>query len=66
MLRGIKFAFKIKNELVTQAMIIIGLLAFSSVSLATIVIYLGAALTGIICPIVLVVIVYLALCLTPC
>ena len=66
MLRGIKFAFKIKNELVTQDMIIIGLLAFSSVSLATIVIYLGAALTGIICPIVLTVIIYLALCLTPC
>jgi hypothetical protein len=60
-----KFALEIKTELVTQATIIIGVVAFSSGSLATIAIYLSSAPAGIICVIVLAVIVYLALRLAP-
>jgi hypothetical protein len=61
-----KFAFEIKTEPVTQAAIIIAVVAFSSVSLALLAIYLGSALAGIACTIILAVIVYLALRLTPC
>ncbi len=60
-----KFAFEIKTKPVTQAVIIIGVLAFSSGLLATIAVYLSVALTGIICAIILAVIVYLALRLAP-
>ena len=60
-----KFASEIKTEPATQAAIIIGAIAFSSGSLATIAIYLRAASTGILCAIVLAIIVYLALRLTP-
>jgi hypothetical protein len=60
---GMKFAFKIKTKPVTQAAIVISIVAFSSGSLATIEIYLGTPLAGIVCAVVLVVIVYLVLCL---
>ena len=58
--------FKIKTEPVTQAVIIIGIVAFSSRLLAAIVIYLGAGSAGVVCAIALVIIVYLALRLAPC
>jgi hypothetical protein len=61
-----KFAFEIKTELVTQATIIIGVVAFFSGSLATITVYRGYASAGIVCTIILAVIIYLSLCLTPC
>jgi hypothetical protein len=60
-----KFAFEIKTEPVTQAAIIIKFAVFSYGLLATIAIYLGAASTGIICAIILVIILYLALRLAP-
>jgi hypothetical protein len=63
---GKKFAFKIKTEPVTQAAIIIGIVAFSSGSLATIAVYLGTPSTGIVCAVILAVVVYLALRLAPC
>ncbi len=63
--RGMKFAFEIKTEPVTQATIIIGVVAFSSGLIATIAIYLGSAPAGIVCVIVLAVIDYLALHLAP-
>jgi hypothetical protein len=43
-----KFAFEIKTEPVTQAAIIIGVIAFSSASLTLIAIYLGSPSVGII------------------
>jgi hypothetical protein len=60
-----KFAFEIKTEPVTQAAIIIAVVAFSSVSLASLAIYLGSSSAGIVCTIILAVIVYLALRLAP-
>jgi hypothetical protein len=42
-----KFAFEIKTKPVMQATIIIGVVAFSSGSIARIVIYLGSALAGV-------------------
>jgi hypothetical protein len=60
-----KIAFEIKTEPVTQAAIIINVIAFSSGSLATIAVYLGTPSAGIICAVVLAVIVYLALRLAP-
>jgi hypothetical protein len=60
-----KFAFEIKNEPVTQAAIIIGVVAFISGSLALIAIYLGNPSAGIVCAILLAIFVYLALCLAP-
>ncbi len=60
-----KFAFKIKTEPVTQATIIIGVVAFALGSLALIAIYLGSPSAGIVCAIVLAIIVYLALHLAP-
>jgi hypothetical protein len=58
-----KFTFKIKTEPVMQATIIIGVVAFSSGSLATSVVYLGSPLAGIVRTVVLSVIVYLNFCL---
>jgi hypothetical protein len=63
---GMKFAFRIKAEPITQAAIIIGIIAFSSGSLASVVVYLGTPSAGIVCAIVLAVIVYLTLRLAPC
>jgi hypothetical protein len=64
--QGMKFAFKIKTEPVTQAAVIIGVIPFASGSLATIKIYVNSPLVGITCAFVLAVIVYLALHLAPC
>jgi hypothetical protein len=61
---GMKFAFKIMTKPVTQAAIVISVIALSSGSLATIAIFLGT-LARILCAIVLAVIIYLALCLAP-
>jgi hypothetical protein len=61
-----KFAFEIKTKPVTQAAIIISIVAFASGFLALIAIYLRSLLAGIVCTIVLVIIVYLTLCLNPC
>jgi hypothetical protein len=61
-----KFAFEIKTKPVTQATIIIAVVAFSSSSLALIVIYLQSPLVGAFCAVVLAVIFYSALCFTPC
>jgi hypothetical protein len=61
-----KSAFEIKTEPVTQAMIIIGVIAFALGSLVSIAIYLGSPLAGIVCAIVLEIIIYLALRLAPC
>jgi hypothetical protein len=61
-----KFAFEIKTEPMTQAAVIIGVIAFASGSLATIAIYVDSPLVGITCAFVLAVIIYLALCLAPC
>jgi hypothetical protein len=47
----------------TQATIIIGVVVFASGSLATIAIHVDSPIAGIICAVVLVIIVYLALCL---
>jgi hypothetical protein len=44
-----KFAFKIKTEPVTQAVVIIGVITFASGSLATIAIYVKTSLAGISC-----------------
>ena len=60
-----KFAFERKTEPVTQAAVIIGVVAFASGSLATIAIYVNTPLAGIFCAVALAVIVYLALCLAP-
>jgi hypothetical protein len=61
-----KLVFKIKTEPVTQATIIISVVAFASGSLATIAIYVNSPIAGIICAIILAIIVYLALRLAPC
>jgi hypothetical protein len=66
LLGGMKFAFKIKTKPVTQAAIIIIIIAFALGLLALIAIYLRSPLVGIVCAIVLAIIVYLALCLAPC
>ena len=60
-----KFAFKIKTEPVTQAAIIIAVVAFSSGSLATVAVYTQSPLVSIICLVVLAIIVYLALRFSP-
>jgi hypothetical protein len=60
-----KFAFEIKTELVTQATIITTVFAFSSGSLALIAIYLQSPLVSTFCAVVLALVVYLALHLTP-
>jgi hypothetical protein len=61
-----KFAFKIITDPVTQAAVIIGVIAFASGSLATIAIYVDSPLFSITCAFVLAVIVYLALHLALC
>jgi hypothetical protein len=60
-----KLVFDIKTEPVTQATIIIGVIAFASGSLATIAIYVDSPIAGVICAVVVAIIVYLALCLAP-
>ncbi len=60
-----KLVFDIKTEPVTQATIIIGVVAFASGSLATIAIYVHSLIAGIICAVVLAIIIYLALRLAP-
>ena len=61
-----KFAFEIKTEPVTQAAIIVAVVAFSSGSLATVVVYAQSPPVSIICLVVLTIIVYLALRFSPC
>ncbi len=61
-----KFAFKIKTKLVTQAVIIITIVASSSGCLATITIYTQSPPVSVFCLVVLAVIIYLALRLAPC
>ena len=61
-----KLVFEIKTEPVTQASIIVAVVAFSSGVLALIAIYLQSFSVCVFCGIVLVVIVYLALRLAPC
>ncbi len=61
-----KSAFEIKTKPVTQASIIVAIIAFSSGSLVSIAIYSQSPLVSTFCAVVLVVIVYLALCLAPC
>jgi hypothetical protein len=63
--QGMKFAFKIKTEPMTQATVIIGVIAFASGSHMMILIYVDSTLVGISCAVALAVIVYLALCLAP-
>jgi hypothetical protein len=60
-----KFAFEIKTEPVTQASIIVAIVAFSSGSLMTIAIYAQSPPISIICSVVLAFIVYLALRFSP-
>jgi hypothetical protein len=60
-----KFAFEIKTELVTQASIIVAVVAFSSGSLASIAIYSQSPLVSASCAVVLAVIVYSSLRLAP-
>jgi hypothetical protein len=61
-----KIAFKIKAKPVTQASIIVAVVAFSSNSLALIATYLQSPLVSAFCAAILAVIVYSALCLAPC
>jgi hypothetical protein len=60
-----KFAFEIKTEPVTQAAIIVAVIAFSSGSLATVAVYAQSPPVSIICLVVLTIIVYLALQFSP-
>jgi hypothetical protein len=60
-----KFVFEIKTKPVTQAAIIIAVVAFSSGSLATVAIYAQSPPVSIICSVVLSIIVYLALRFSP-
>ena len=60
-----KFAFEIKTEPVTQAAIIIAVIAFSSGSLAMVAIYAQSQPVSIICSVVLAIIDYLALQFSP-
>ena len=60
-----KFVFEIKTEPVTQASIIISVVAFSSGSLATIAVYSDSPSVCVPCVIVLALIVYVALRFDP-
>jgi cobalamin synthase len=60
-----KFAFEIKTEPVTQAAIIVAVVAFSSGSLAAVAVYAQSPPVSTICSVVLAVIVYLALRFSP-
>jgi hypothetical protein len=62
---GMKFAFEIKTELVTQAAIMIAIIAFSSGSLATVAIYANSPTVSTFCPVVLAIIIHLALRFVP-
>jgi hypothetical protein len=61
-----KFAFRIKMELVTQAAIILAIVAFSSGSLGTIAIYTINLTISTFCVVALTVVVYFALRFSPC
>jgi hypothetical protein len=61
-----KFAFKIKTELVMQAAIIVAVVAFSSDSLAMIAIYTNHSTISTFCTVALAVVVHLALRFLPC
>ena len=56
-----KFGFKIKTEPTLRALVVIAIVAFGSGSLATIALALGDPLTGQLCALVLMAIVFLAL-----
>ena len=60
-----KFAFEIKTKPVTQAAIIVAIVAFSSGSLVTIAIYAHCPPVSVICTVVLAFVVYLALWFSP-
>jgi len=60
-----KFAFEIKTEPVTQAAIIVAVVAFPSGSLTTVAIYAQSPPVSIFCSVVLTIIVYLALRFSP-
>jgi len=60
-----KLVFEIKTEPVTQASIIISVVAFSSGSLATIAVYSNSHSVCVFCAILLALIVYAALCFAP-
>ena len=60
-----KFAFEIKTEPVTQATIVIAVVAFSSGSLTTVAVYSQSPTVSIICSVLLAIIVYLALRFSP-
>jgi hypothetical protein len=60
-----KFAFEIKTEPVTQASIVVAVIAFSSGLLATIAIYAQSPPVSVICSVVLAFILYLALRFAP-
>jgi hypothetical protein len=62
---GMKFAFKIKTEPVTQAAIIVAIIAFSG-SLATITIYANSPMVSTFCMVILAIIIYLVLHFVPC
>jgi hypothetical protein len=61
-----KFAFEIETEPVTQAAVMIGVVAFASGSLVMIEIYIDTPLAGIFCAVTLAVIISPALRLAPC
>ncbi len=60
-----KLVFKIKSEPVTQASIIVAVVAFSLGLLASIAIYSQSPLVSVLCVIVLAIVVYSALRLAP-
>ncbi len=60
-----KFAFEIKTEPVTQAAIIVAVVAFFSGSLATVAVYAQSPPVSIICLVILTMLVYLALRFSP-
>ena len=60
-----KFAFEIKMKPVTQAAIIVAVVAFSFGSLANVAVYAQSPTVSIICSVVLTIIVYLALRFSP-
>jgi hypothetical protein len=60
-----KLVFEVRTEPVTQASIIIGVIAFSSGALASIAIYTNSPLVCALCAIVMAIIVYSALRLAP-
>jgi hypothetical protein len=61
-----KLVFEVKTEPVTQACIIVAIVAFSSGSLASIAIYSQSPTISILCAFVLAIVVYTTLCLAPC